>query len=92
MSWAGALDKTGVRSRRLACWSANSQGNAADDGTEAVYVLMPSTPQRRAADQARVEVPHLSAAVPGAGVVALHPVGGAIGAATIQVEHVMPQK
>ena len=44
MSWAGALDKTGVRSRRLACWSANSQGNAADDGTEAVYVLMPSTP------------------------------------------------
>ena len=44
MSWAGALDKTGVRSRWLACWSANSQGNAADDGTEAVYVLMPSTP------------------------------------------------
>jgi hypothetical protein len=27
----------------------------------------------RAADQARVEVPHVSAAVPGAGVAALHP-------------------
>jgi hypothetical protein len=34
---------------------------------------IPGSYTRRAADQARVEVPHLSAAVPGAGVAALHP-------------------